>query len=102
MYFSCESDSQGLLLVGEGYVEEGRGYQGGGVGAGKGPRGVTHGMFDGLVVEDAPRLGYQEARREVVLLDDHRRARARKGEGVFGLVVGGGVGGRGEGGGGGP
>src|SRR3989338_8602334 len=89
-----------LLLVGEGYVEEGRGYQSGGVGAGggagKGARGVAHRMFDRLVVEDAPRLGYQEARREVVLLDDHRRARARKGEGVFGLVVAGGLGYRDE------
>src|SRR3989338_4075174 len=85
-----------LLLVGEGYVEEGRGYQSGGVGAGKGARGVAHRMFDRLVVEDAPRLGYQEARREVVLLDDHRRASARKSEGGFGLVVAGGLGYRDE------
>ena len=51
MYFSCESDSQGLLLVGDGYVEEGGGDEARGVGAREGARRVAHGVFYRLVAQ---------------------------------------------------
>src|SRR3989338_9055264 len=76
-----------LLLVGDGYVEEGGGDQFCGVGSGKGARRVCHCVYNAVVAQNPVYFGSQQAGRKVILLDNDTSPRPGVCVRVFGLMV---------------
>src|SRR3989344_789527 len=76
-----------LLLVGDGYVEEGGGYEARCVGAGKGARSIGHCVHNAVMAQNPVYFGSKQTRRKGILLDNYASPGSGACVSIFGLMV---------------